>query len=49
MQIDMGDPETVWQRPYPINVKHYDWVRSEIKKLLMLKLFTAAIPVGQHL
>ena len=33
MQIDTGDAESVWQRPYPITMKHYDWVRSEINKL----------------
>ena len=26
MQIDMGDSESVAQRPYPIAMKHYDWV-----------------------
>ena len=30
----MGDSEPVLQRPYPIAVKHYDWVRSEINRLL---------------
>ena len=34
MQIDMGDLEPVSQRPYPIAMKHYAWVRSEINKLL---------------
>ena len=24
----------VWQRPYPIAMKHYDWVRNEINKFL---------------
>ena len=33
MQIDMGNSEPVLQRPYPISVKYYDWVRSEINKL----------------
>ena len=26
--------EPVLQRPYPITMRHYDWVRSEINKLL---------------
>ena len=30
----MGDSEPVSQSPYPIAVKHCDWVRSEINKLL---------------
>ena len=34
IQIDMGDSESVSQKPYPITMKHYDWVRSEINKLL---------------
>ena len=34
MQIDTGDSEPVSQRPYPITMKHYDWVRNEINKLL---------------
>ena len=34
MQIDTGDSESMSQRLYLITMKHYDWVRSEIKKLL---------------
>ena len=34
MQIDTGNSEPVLQKPYPITMKHYDWVRSEINKLL---------------
>ena len=34
MQIDMGDSEPVLQMPYPIIMKHYDWVRSEINSLM---------------
>ena len=34
MQIDTGDSEPVSQKPYHIAMKHYDWVRSEINKLL---------------
>ena len=34
IQIDMGDSEPVLQRPYPITMNHYDWVRSETIKLL---------------
>ena len=33
IKIDMGDSEPVSQRPYPITMKHYDWVKSEINKL----------------
>ena len=34
MHIDMGNSEPVMQRPNPIAMKDYDWVRSEINKLL---------------
>ena len=34
MQIDMGDSEPVLQKPYPITMMHYNWVRSQINKLL---------------
>ena len=34
MQTDMGNSEPVSERPYPIAMKHYDWVRNEINKLL---------------
>ena len=34
MQIDVGDSGLVSQRSYSIAMKHYDWVRSEIIKLL---------------
>ena len=34
MPIDTGNSELVSLRPYPIAMIHYNWVRSEIKKLL---------------
>ena len=34
MQIDTGDSEPVSQSPYPTTMKHYEWVRSEMNKLL---------------
>ena len=34
MQIDTGDSEPVLQRTYPITIKHHDWVKNEINKLL---------------
>ena len=34
MQIDAGNSEPVSQRPYPITMKHYVGVRSEINKVL---------------
>ena len=34
MQIDTHDSDPVLLRQYPIAMKHYDWVGSEINKLL---------------
>ena len=33
MQIDIGISELVSQNPYPIAMKHYDWVKNKISKL----------------
>ena len=34
MQTETGDSQPVSQKPYPITMKCYDWVRNEINKLL---------------
>ena len=34
MTIDTGDCDPVLQKPYPIAMKNYQWVKEEIKKLL---------------
>ena len=34
MSINTGDSDTVSQKPYPIAMKHYQWVKEEIDKLL---------------
>ena len=34
MSIDMGDSDPVSQKPYPVAMKHYQWVKEEIDKLL---------------
>ena len=34
MSIDMGDSDPISQKPYPITMKHYQWVKEEIDKLL---------------
>ena len=34
MSIDTGDSDPVSQKPYPIAMKHYNWVKEEIEKLL---------------
>ena len=35
---DTGNSELVSQKPYPIVMKHYKWVKDEINKLLMAKI-----------
>ena len=34
MSIDTGDSDPVSQKPYPVVMKHYNWVKEEIDKLL---------------
>ena len=38
MTIDMGTANPVSQKPYPIAMKHYEWVKNEIEKLLAAKV-----------
>ena len=38
MTIDTGTSEPVSQKPYPIDMKHYQWVKDEIEKLLAAKV-----------
>ena len=38
MSIDTGTTDPVSQKPYPIAMKHYDWVKNEIEKLLTAKV-----------
>ena len=38
MTIDTGTSEPVPQKPYPIAMKHYQWVKDEIEKLLAAKV-----------
>ena len=42
IQIETGDWELVSQRLYPIAMKHYDWVRNEINKLLDVQLICSS-------
>ena len=37
MMIDTGTTKPVSQKPYPIVIKHYQWVKDEIEKLLTAK------------
>ena len=38
MMIDTGVSEPVSQKPYPITMKHYKWVKGDINKLLTAKV-----------
>ena len=38
MTIDMGTSDPVSQKPYPITMKNYQWVKEEIEKLLTAKV-----------
>ena len=38
MMIDMGNSDPVSQKPYPITMKSYQWVKEEIEKLLAAKI-----------
>ena len=37
MTVDMHTANPVSQKPYPIAMKHYEWVKNEIEKLLAAK------------
>ena len=38
MTIDTGTSEPISQKPYPITMTHYQWVKDEIEKLLTAKV-----------
>ena len=38
MTIDTGTSKPISQKPYPITMKHYQWVKDEIEKLLAAKV-----------
>ena len=38
MSIDTGNSEPVSKKPYPIAMKHYQWVKDEKEKLLTAKV-----------
>ena len=38
MMIDTGTSDPVSQKPYPTTMKHYQWVKEEIEKLLTAKV-----------
>ena len=38
MVIDTGTSDPISQKPYPITMKHHEWVKEEIEKLLTAKV-----------
>ena len=42
MMIDTGTSEPVSQKPYPITMKNYQWVKDEIEKLLTAKVIQSS-------
>ena len=42
MMIDTGNSDSVSQKPYPIAMKHYQWVKEEIEKLLTAKVICSS-------
>ena len=40
--IDMGTSDPVSQKPYPIAMKNYQWVKDEIEKLLTAKVICSS-------
>ena len=42
MQIDTDNSDPVSEKPYPIAMKHYEWVKDEINKLLDVKLICSS-------
>ena len=37
MTIDTGNSDPISQKPYPITMKNYQWVKEEIENLLTVK------------
>ena len=42
MTIDTGTANPISQKPYPIAMKHYKWVKNEIEKLLTAKVICSS-------
>ena len=40
--MDTGDSEPLSQKPYPIAIKNYQWVKSKIEKLLTAKVICSS-------
>ena len=44
MTIDTGTSDPVSQKPYPIAMKNYQWVKDEIENLLTAKVIHSSRP-----
>ena len=42
MTIDTGDSNPISQKPYPTIMKHYQWVKEEIEKLLTARVICSS-------
>ena len=42
MTIDTGTSDPISQKPYPIAMKHYQWVNEEVEKLLAAKVICSS-------
>ena len=42
MTINTGNSEAISQKPYPIAMKNYQWVKEEIEKLLTAKVICSS-------
>ena len=42
MTIDTGTSNPVSQKPYPIAIKNYQWLKEEIEKLLTAKVICSS-------
>ena len=42
MMIDTGNSDPVSQKPYPITMKHYQWVKEKTEKLLTAKVICSS-------
>ena len=45
MTIDTGTSEPVSQKPYPITMKKYQWVKDKIEKLLTAKAICSSVSI----
>ena len=42
MTINTGSSDPISQKPYPIAMKHYQWVKEEIEKILIAKVIPSS-------